>query len=481
MNRFRNMLCANRIVILTLVALNLYSMVEGHNYAYAHEVRQQEQERHLRELSALFGIPVEDFRGGREPFLESHLSQVGELLRGAWESIELPLSYSSEVPSAGDHRPAAASSQEPSGPASSPRRELDPRLLQRLQGAVRDSEKEQAGRASLNRDAPLPLRRVEKKAPTDNAGAAVDPRAASSALAPASVPRRAIPKDAHAPEIIALAQSFGDSPGRTFRFVHDEIDYDPKWGAGDSPLTFTKAETFVDFPGFVVGLFHATGTPGIARATMELAGAQGSFLEGEVFNQVLEREGIAAVSALTFARREGQTLTLADGSNLDSVLASVELGADVENRIRRAVDEGRVAWLPETPIQVNQWRGTGYVLEEPTTGAAAYLISGGWAGGSETGAGIGALQDLLGSEEWLEGSPFGGLFSPVRFPDRWTKSTGWRWTLDKPIRSGQPLDGQSLAHGERLHDSSSGPSHRLVTDVQQPVDLRRPTRLWLDL
>jgi len=242
MNRLRNMLRERRILILTLVALNLYSMIEGHNYVYAREVRQQEQDRHLREFASLFGIPIERLRGPRETLLdrlEPLPSQVEELIREAWDSIELPLSYLSEMTqhqaSPGEDRPAAAAPQEPSGPASSPRRELDARLLERLERAVEDFDKEQTGDAHPVEGTPLPLRQMERKARTEKAGA-VDERAVSSAVAPESQPRRVIPKDAVAAEIVALAQSLGDSPGRIFRFVHDEIDFDPKWGAGKSPL-----------------------------------------------------------------------------------------------------------------------------------------------------------------------------------------------------------------------------------------------------
>ncbi len=143
----------------------------------------------------------------------------------------------------------------------------------------------------------------------------------------------------------------------------------PACGSISDPLTFTRAETFVDFPGFVVGLFHATGTLGTARPTLELAGAQGSFLEGAVFDQVTEQEGIAAVSALTGAQRAGQTLTRVDSSNLDAVLGSVDLGAAVEDQVRGAIGIGRVAWVPSQSITVNRWTGVGYVLADPQTGA----------------------------------------------------------------------------------------------------------------
>ncbi|MCP3998814.1 MAG: hypothetical protein GY722_27640 [bacterium] len=178
---------------------------------------------------------------------------------------------------------------------------------------------------------------------------------------------------------------------------------------GGSPLTFTRAETFVDFPGFVVGLFHATGALGIARPTLELAGAQGSFLEGAVFDEVTEQEGIAAVSALTRAQRAGQTLTRVDSSNLDAVLGSVDLGPGVEDQVRGAIGNGKIAWVPEAPVEVNSWRGTGFVLKDPTTGAAAYLLSGGFAGGADTGKRLGNAAKTLGDESWITNGPLGGV------------------------------------------------------------------------
>ncbi|MCP4653785.1 MAG: RHS repeat protein, partial [bacterium] len=171
---------------------------------------------------------------------------------------------------------------------------------------------------------------------------------------------------------------------------------------GGSPISFTRAETFVDVAGMVLGLFHTGGQTTFLKSTLEAAGAQGSFLEGEVFNEVVEREGIAAVSALTRAQREGQILTMVDGSNVDVVLAGFDLGEEVENRILSAVASGRIAWVPEALLDVNRWSGAGYILEDPITGAAAFLLSGGYSGGADTGAMLEEFQELPGSESWLE-------------------------------------------------------------------------------
>jgi hypothetical protein len=50
--------------------------------------------------------------------------------------------------------------------------------------------------------------------------------------------------------------------------------------------------------------------------------------------------------------------------------------------------------IPERELQVNQWTGVGYIVSDPATGAAGYLISGGIAGGSGTQEQ--SLSDILG-------------------------------------------------------------------------------------
>ena len=120
-------------------------------------------------------------------------------------------------------------SRQESEPTSAERRQPPPGLEpgQRISGQSADAERVlKAPRA--------PFQRVEKKAATvkASAGSRLQP---SSAFGPDSAPRQ-INTKAVAPEIVALAQSLGNSPARIFSFVHDEIDFDPKWGAEKSAV-----------------------------------------------------------------------------------------------------------------------------------------------------------------------------------------------------------------------------------------------------
>ncbi|MCP4685299.1 MAG: hypothetical protein GY867_07600 [bacterium] len=66
MRWFRQTLRSNRIFILMVLAVNAFYLFEGVRFVEARQIRLQEEERHLQELSAVFGIPMEKLRGDGE-------------------------------------------------------------------------------------------------------------------------------------------------------------------------------------------------------------------------------------------------------------------------------------------------------------------------------------------------------------------------------------------------------------------------------
>ncbi len=253
MNWLRDTLKKNRAFVLALLLVETFYFVDAQQFVYAHEIREQEREVHLRHLSALLDVPVEKLRG--EP--RSLFEPLGELAGDVSSSVGVALddlistlrrqtrratSGVSRLASRLDEVLAAApvASAEPVAYLGSPQAAEEPEISKlrpapRAAAAVaQDAPRERTGRTSRPELKPLPLRRVERKARTEKA---VGPArsAASSAVAPSLV-RQVIPKENVAPEIAALAESLGDSPAEIFGFVHDEIDFDPKWGAQKSPL-----------------------------------------------------------------------------------------------------------------------------------------------------------------------------------------------------------------------------------------------------
>jgi hypothetical protein len=79
-----------------------------------------------------------------------------------------------------------------------------------------------------------------------------------------------------------------------------------------------------------------------------------------------------------------------------------------------------------------------------------YPIAGGLAGGPDTGDVISGIQELLGSESWLSGSPLGELLQQLLA--LLGGGEGSHDAFDDAVRSGQPLIRQHVPHGLRLVD-----------------------------
>ncbi|MCP4549434.1 MAG: RHS repeat-associated core domain-containing protein, partial [bacterium] len=145
--------------------------------------------------------------------------------------------------------------------------------------------------------------------------------------------------------------------------------------ADGTPLLFSKGPMSLDLGAMPLGLFPASGAAGSSVPTLELLGSHGSFLEGEALSQVIGGEQITAVTFLTRAVREGQTLTLVDAGNVDAALAEAELSEEAEAHVRAGVAQGKIAWIAENQLPVGTWQTSGYILEDPETGAGGYFVT----------------------------------------------------------------------------------------------------------
>ena len=188
---------------------------------------------------------------------------------------------------------------------------------------------------------------------------------------------------------------------------------DMTYNVAGSPLRLVPAENNIDVARLLVGVVPIGSDVTHRAEVFSLAGMESSWREGAIWEEMESQQGISAAKALLLARMSGQTLLTADAANVDAVLATANLSSDVENEIRGAIAQGRIAKLAPNPVSLGHWSGTGYILEDPVTGAATYPISGGLAGGSDTGEATQAIQELLGSESWLSGSPLGDLLQEL--------------------------------------------------------------------
>ncbi|HIF9337585.1 TPA: hypothetical protein ACX6RO_001673 [Photobacterium damselae] len=124
----------------------------------------------------------------------------------------------------------------------------------------------------------------------------------------------------------------------------------------------------------------------VSIAFSEVVGQRMSVLENLIPEQVFSSEygraeGISAVKALSIAIQEGQKVWTIDSRNLNLAISRISVSQEAKQDITNAVNQGLIVTIHERQIKFNDWIGEGYILKNPNTGEAAYIISGGSNGG----------------------------------------------------------------------------------------------------
>ncbi|MEO0294252.1 MAG: hypothetical protein ABIN61_08560, partial [candidate division WOR-3 bacterium] len=114
----------------------------------------------------------------------------------------------------------------------------------------------------------------------------------------------------------------------------------------------------------------------------KITGYESSYLEHFIFEHWMDLPSVSAVKALQIASLNGIPIYDIDKSNIDNILPNLNIPEDAKVDIMNAVNRGLIAKVSESSVTLEDWRGVGYILTDPTTGSGSYLISGGFNGGS---------------------------------------------------------------------------------------------------
>lgn len=135
---------------------------------------------------------------------------------------------------------------------------------------------------------------------------------------------------------------------------------------------------------------------------MQATGYFGSALEHSLFDN-LGKGAVSSIRLLSIALQRNIPVYRIDSSNKASVFPLLQLDSSTEAYISQQIDSGQVVTVSERPLTINDWSGVGYIVMDPDSGGAAYLISGGLFGETRTTNG-GSLWDILktiGAYAWL--------------------------------------------------------------------------------
>jgi hypothetical protein len=127
--------------------------------------------------------------------------------------------------------------------------------------------------------------------------------------------------------------------------------------------------------------FPFDGSKERARDFMVLSGLGSSAWEDRVLHAFYDIPSVSSARLLRHASQQGVPIFTIDGGNLAIILPQLQASTEAVDDIRNAVNAGKKVIISQNSVQYEGWSGTGYIVLDPTTGAAGYMISSGTAGG----------------------------------------------------------------------------------------------------
>jgi hypothetical protein len=119
-------------------------------------------------------------------------------------------------------------------------------------------------------------------------------------------------------------------------------------------------------------------------AYMSMHGLVGSYYEHDIFEKIDGFSSVSAVKALQTAAASGIPIQHINAANINQVLPALQVSSAIITDVQNAVNAGKEVTISQANVQINDWNGAGYIIRDTITGAGAYMISGGLAGGDST-------------------------------------------------------------------------------------------------
>jgi hypothetical protein len=126
---------------------------------------------------------------------------------------------------------------------------------------------------------------------------------------------------------------------------------------------------------------------------MQLIGNQSSYLEHSVTEKIYHAEALSSVKGIQLAHNQGIPVHTVTNQNINTLLPLLQVSTGVKADISNAVNAGQEVIVPERNPIVGDWKGVGYIIQDPVGGAGAYRISGGFGGAVTVSAAF--ISDLV--------------------------------------------------------------------------------------
>ncbi|MCP4695083.1 MAG: hypothetical protein GY859_44055, partial [Desulfobacterales bacterium] len=142
-----------------------------------------------------------------------------------------------------------------------------------------------------------------------------------------------------------------------------------------APLSVAFKGLSVDADRVIVTPASVGGDEAKAKDFMLLTGLEGSIAENRIFEDVYDAPAVSAAKVLELANdMDIPICTIRDDIQTDCPL--LDVSGSVRTAMEEALATGNHILTPQTEINYQAWRGTGYIAMDPETGFAGYMLAG---------------------------------------------------------------------------------------------------------
>lgn len=117
---------------------------------------------------------------------------------------------------------------------------------------------------------------------------------------------------------------------------------------------------------------------------MLTSGVVSSNYESIIWEELTGEESVSTINILNTAIDENQNIYMLCSKNYEQAKNELCLSSEVEAEIASVINQGKIVLLHDKELTIGDWSGYGYIITDPDTGSAAYMISGGLNGGSSS-------------------------------------------------------------------------------------------------
>ena len=151
-----------------------------------------------------------------------------------------------------------------------------------------------------------------------------------------------------------------------------------------APVELTGGGLYIDVDRNVYSVVSRNGNKDASRNYMILSGIMGSALEHSIWEQATGVEAVSTIKVMEIAQEQDIPIYTLSKVDFAEKRDKLNLSDSVMEEISNAINSGKIVIAASEEIQLGDWNGAGYIVMDPHTGAAGYMISGGIAGGASS-------------------------------------------------------------------------------------------------